>query len=284
MIITLVYVPIFALTGVEGKTFHPMAITVVIALTAALLLSLTFVPAAVAMFVTGKVEEKDSFLMRWARVGYQPALDFALNTRFLMIGLGVFLVVLAGFGASRMGSEFIPNLDEGDIAMHALRIPGTSLSQAIEMQTALEAKIVAFPEVERVVAKVGTAEVATDPVPPSVADNFIMLKDRKDWPDPRKPRGQLVAELEAAVNEIPGSKYEFTQPIQMRFNELLSGVRADVAIKVFGDDLDELLRLGARSRPSWRASKARPILRPNRSRVCRCCKSRRTERPWPGWV
>ena len=227
MIITLVYVPIFALTGVEGKTFHPMAITVVIALTAALLLSLTFVPAAVAMFVTGKVEEKDSFLMRWARVGYQPALDFALRTRSLMIGIAVVLVLLAGFGASRMGSEFVPNLDEGDIAMHALRIPGTSLTQAVQMQTALEARI------------------ATDPVPPSVADTFIMLKDRKDWPNPRKSRGDLVAEMEEAVNEIPGSKYEFTQPIQMRFNELLSGVRADVAIKVYGDDLDELLRLGA---------------------------------------
>ena len=245
MIITLVYVPIFALTGVEGKTFHPMAITVVIALTAALLLSLTFVPAAVAMFVTGKVEEKDSLMMRWARVGYQPALDFALRTRSLMIGIAVVLVLLAGFGASRMGSEFVPNLDEGDIAMHALRIPGTSLTQAVQMQTALEARIARFPEVERVVAKIGTAEVATDPVPPSVADTFIMLKDRKDWPNPRKSRGDLVAEMEEAVNEIPGSKYEFTQPIQMRFNELLSGVRADVAIKVYGDDLDELLRLGA---------------------------------------
>ena len=245
MIITLVYVPIFALTGVEGKTFHPMAITVVIALTAALVLSLTFVPAAVAMFVKGKVEEKDSFLMRRARVVYQPALDFALKARTLMIGIAVVLVLIAGFGASRMGSEFVPNLDEGDIAMHALRIPGTSLTQAVQMQTALEARIARFPEVERVVAKIGTAEVATDPVPPSVADTFIMLKDRKDWPDPGKSRSDLVSEMETAVNEIPGSKYEFTQPIQMRFNELLSGVRADVAIKIYGDDLNELLRLGA---------------------------------------
>ena len=245
LIITLVYVPIFALDGVEGKTFHPMAITVVIALTAALVLSLTFVPAAIAMFVTGKVQEKDSFVMRWARVGYQPALDFALRARGLMIGAAVVLVLISGFIASRMGSEFVPNLDEGDIAMHALRIPGTSLSQAIEMQTALEARIAKFPEVERVVAKIGTAEVATDPVPPSVADTFILLKDRKDWPDPRKPRLQLVREMEEAVNEIPGSKYEFTQPIQMRFNELLSGVRADVAIKIHGDDLDQLVALGA---------------------------------------
>ncbi|MBN9480337.1 MAG: CusA/CzcA family heavy metal efflux RND transporter [Bordetella sp.] len=245
LIITLVYVPIFALDGVEGKTFHPMAITVVIALTAALVLSLTFVPAAVAMFVTGKVQEKDSFLMRWARTGYQPALDFALKARVAMVAVAIALVAGAALVASRMGSEFVPNLDEGDIAMHALRIPGTSLSQAIEMQTALEARLAKFPEVERVVAKIGTAEVATDPVPPSVADTFILLKDRKDWPDPRKPRLQLVREMEEAVNEIPGSKYEFTQPIQMRFNELLSGVRADVAIKVHGDDLDQLVALGS---------------------------------------
>ncbi|QIF80355.1 efflux RND transporter permease subunit [Brevundimonas sp. 'scallop'] len=245
LIITLVYVPIFALDGVEGKTFHPMAITVVIALTAALVLSLTFVPAAVAMFVTGKVQEKDSFLMRWARTGYQPALDFALKARVAMVAIAIALVAGAALVASRMGSEFVPNLDEGDIAMHALRIPGTSLTQAIEMQTALEARLAKFPEVERVVAKIGTAEVATDPVPPSVADTFILLKDRKDWPDPRKPRLQLVREMEEAVNEIPGSKYEFTQPIQMRFNELLSGVRADVAIKVHGDDLDQLVALGS---------------------------------------
>jgi len=245
LIITLVYVPIFALTGVEGKMFHPMAFTVVLALTAALVLSLTFVPAAVALFVTGKVEEKESPLMRGARQVYQPALEMALRLRVAFVAGAVALVLLAGFAASRMGSEFVPNLDEGDIALHALRIPGTSLSQAIQMQTALEAKIKTFPEVERVVAKIGTAEIATDPMPPSVADTFVMLKDRKDWPDPRKPRAQLVAELQAAVAQVPGNNYEFTQPIQMRFNELLSGVRADVAVKVFGDDLDELLATGA---------------------------------------
>ncbi|WP_309630213.1 CusA/CzcA family heavy metal efflux RND transporter [Brevundimonas sp.] len=244
LIITLVYVPIFALTGVEGKMFHPMAITVVIALTCALVLSLVFVPAAVAMFVTGKVEEKDSFVMRGARRFYQPALEMALRLRVAFVAVAVALVAIAALGASRMGSEFIPNLDEGDIALHALRIPGTSLSQAVQMQTALERRIAQFPEVERVVAKIGTAEIATDPMPPSVADTFIMLKDRKDWPNPRKPRDELLAEMQAAVAEIPGNNYEFTQPIQMRFNELLSGVRADVAIKVFGDDLDELLEVG----------------------------------------
>ena len=246
LIITLVYVPIFALTGVEGKMFHPMAITVVIALTAALVLSLTFVPAAVALFVTGKVEEKESPIMRGARRLYEPALEIALRLRVAFVAGAVVLVAIAAFAASRMGSEFVPNLDEGDIAMHALRIPGTSLSQAVTMQTALEARIKTLPEVERVVAKIGTAEVATDPMPPSVADTFIMLKDRKDWPDPRKPKAQLVAELQALVAQVPGNNYEFTQPIQMRFNELLSGVRADVAVKVFGDDLDQLLEIGER--------------------------------------
>jgi len=243
-IITLVYVPIFALTGVEGKMFHPMAITVVIALTAALLLSLTFVPAAVAMFVNSKVEERESRLMVWARRAYAPALDAALRLRTAFVVGAVALVAIAGFAASRMGSEFVPNLDEGDIALHALRIPGTSLSQAIAMQTTLESRLKAFPEVERVVSKIGTAEVATDPMPPSVADTFILLKDRSEWPHPRKPRAQLVREMEDVVKGIPGNNYEFTQPIQMRFNELLSGVRADVAIKVFGDDLDQLLETG----------------------------------------
>jgi heavy metal efflux system protein len=244
MIIALVYVPIFALTGVEGKMFHPMAITVVMALSAALILSLSFVPAAVALFVTGKVEEKESRLMGWARKAYAPALDAALKARTAVVVGAVALVALAGFAATRMGSEFVPNLDEGDIALHALRIPGTSLTQAIHMQTALEARLKRFPEVERIVAKIGTAEVATDPMPPSVADTFVMLKPREQWPDPRKPRAQLVAEMHAAARTIPGNNYEFTQPIQMRFNELLSGVRADVAVKVFGDDLDALHELG----------------------------------------
>ena len=245
LIITIVYVPIFALEGVEGKTFHPMAITVVMALTAAMVLSLTFVPAAVATFVTGKVEEKETRVMRAAKSGYQPMLDFALRSRKVVLAGAVALVVLAGFGASRMGSEFIPNLDEGDIALHALRIPGTSLSQAVAMQTALENRIRTFPEVDQVFAKIGTADVATDPVPPSVADTFVIMKPREDWPDPRKPKEQLVAEMNEAVQQVPGSRYEFLQPIQMRFNELIAGVRSDVAIKVFGDDLDQLAAVAA---------------------------------------
>jgi cobalt-zinc-cadmium resistance protein CzcA len=244
LIITLVYVPIFALSGVEGKMFHPMAFTVVFALTAALILSLTFVPAAVALFVTGKVAEKDSPVMRGARFMYQPALDWALRARALVVAGAVGLVVVTGFFASRMGSEFIPNLDEGDIALHALRIPGTGLAQAVRMQEALEKRISEMPEVDRVVAKIGTADIATDPMPPSVADTFVLLKPREEWPDPRKPKAQFVSELETAVRRIPGNNYEFTQPIQMRFNELISGVRSDVAIKVFGDDLDQLLSIG----------------------------------------
>jgi cobalt-zinc-cadmium resistance protein CzcA len=244
LIITVVYLPIFALTGVEGKMFHPMAFTVVIALSAALLLSLTFVPAAVATFVTGRVDERESRVMRGLRWLYAPALDWSLRAPIAVIAVAVVLVAGAGVLASRMGAEFIPNLDEGDIALHALRIPGTSLTQAVEMQTALEARLREFPEVERVLSKIGTAEVATDPMPPSVADTFVLLRPREDWPDPRKPRGALVAEMQAAVAVIPGNNYEFTQPIQMRFNELISGVRADVAVKVFGDDLDTLLEAG----------------------------------------
>ena len=243
-IITAVYLPIFALSGVEGKMFHPMAFTVVIALTGAMLLSLTFVPAAVALFITGKVAEKETRVMRSISRGYRPLLERALAWRAAVVAGAAVLVMASGLLAMRLGTEFIPSLDEGDIALHALRIPGTSLSQAIAMQGQLEARIKQFPEVEEVVGKIGTAEVATDPMPPSVADTFIMLKDRKDWPDPRKPRAQLISELEAAVWAIPGNNYEFTQPVQMRMNELIAGVRAEVAIKLYGDDLAELARVG----------------------------------------
>lgn len=244
-IITLVYLPIFTLTGIEGKTFYPMAFTVVIALVSALVLSLTFVPAAVAIFVSGRVEEKENSIIRWLRRGYAPLLDLAIARRKLVVVAAASLVVISSLAATRMGSEFIPSLDEGDIALHALRIPGTSLTQAIELQAILEQRIKQFPEVKEVFAKIGTADVATDPVPPSVADTFIIMKPRDQWPDPRKPKAQLVEELNAAVQEVPGSRYEFTQPIQMRFNELIAGVRADVAIKIFGDDLDRLTEAGA---------------------------------------
>ena len=243
-IIAAVYLPIFALTGVEGKMFHPMALTVVIALTAAMALSLTFVPAAVAQFVTGKVAEKETRVMRTLNRVYAPLLHKALAMRTLVVAGAAVLTVLTGLLVTRLGTEFIPNLDEGDIALHALRIPGTSLTQAIGMQEQLEARIKQFPEVELVVGKLGTAEVATDPMPPSVADTFIMLKDRADWPNPRKTKDQLVAELDKAVRAIPGNNYEFTQPVQMRMNELIAGVRAEVAIKLYGDDMEQLAEVG----------------------------------------
>ena len=239
-IITAVYIPLFALTGVEGKMFHPMAATVVMALIVALVLSLTFVPAAVALVLTGRISEKENPILRVVGKAYEPLLRAALRARAVLAMAAVVLVLACGWLATRMGSEFIPSLDEGDIALHALRIPGTSLSQAVGMQQVLEREISKLPEVASVFAKLGTAEVATDPMPPSVADTFVMLKDRKQWPDPRKPKAQLVAELEAVVLRVPGNNYEFTQPIQMRFNELISGVRSDLAVKVYGDDLDVL--------------------------------------------
>jgi heavy metal efflux system protein len=243
-IIAAVYLPIFALTGIEGRMFHPMAITVVLALTAAMLLSLTFVPASIAMLLSGSVREQESVVLASLRRGYAPVLIWVLRQRMaVVLGAAVF-TLLAGLLATRLGSEFIPALDEGDIALHALRIPGTSLSQAVQMQSTLEARIARFPEVERVFGKIGTAEVATDPMPPSVTDTFLILKPRDRWPDPRKPKTQLVREIETAVKQLPGNNYEFTQPIQMRMNELISGVRADVAIKVFGDDLEQLERVG----------------------------------------
>jgi cobalt-zinc-cadmium resistance protein CzcA len=243
-IITAVYLPIFALSGVEGKMFHPMAITVVLALSGAMLLSLTYVPAAIALFLRGRVQEKETRLMQWARRGYAPALGWALRRRRAVIAGALVLVAGCGLLATRLGTEFIPGLDEGDMALHALRIPGTSLDQAVKMQSTLEARIKEFAEVERVFGKLGTAEVATDPMPPSVADTFVMLKPREQWPDPRKSKADLVAEIETAVKQIPGNNYEFTQPIQMRMNELISGVRADVAIKLYGDDLDTLVEVG----------------------------------------
>ncbi len=236
-IITAVYLPVFALTGVEGKMFHPMAITVVLALTAALVLSLTFVPAAVALALRGPVAEHDNRLMRAARAAYAPLLRAALRARFAVLVGALALVVACAWLAGRLGSEFIPSLDEGDIALHALRIPGTSLTQAVHMQSQLEATLRTAPGVARVFTKIGTAEVATDPMPPNVADTFVILKPRAQWPDPGKPKAAVVRDLERIAAGVPGNNYEFTQPIQMRFNELISGVRADVALKVYGDDL-----------------------------------------------
>jgi len=240
-IITAVYLPIFALDGVEGKMFHPMAFTVVFALTAAMLLSLTFVPAMVAVGLGGRIEEKENRVVLWLKRGYAPALDRVLAWRWRVVLAAAVLVAGAGFASTRMGTEFMPSLDEGDVALHAMRIPGTSISQSVAMQQVLEREIVTMPEVKLVFSKIGTAEVATDPMPPSVADTFVILRPRDEWPDSGKSKAELVAELEALVAKVPGNNYEFTQPIQMRFNELISGVRSDVAVKVYGDDLDTLM-------------------------------------------
>lgn len=244
LIIMVVYLPIMTLTGVEGKMFHPMAFTVIAALLGAAVLSITFVPAAVAIFLTGRLSEKQNILMRTAQRIYLPTLDFAMKYRPAMVAFAAVAVILGGLLAGKMGSEFIPSLDEGDFALHALRIPGTSLSQSVEMQHLLEKKIKEIPEVDTVFAKIGTADIATDPMPPSVSDNFIMLKPRSEWADPRKPRSELVRTIEETIRKVPGNNYELTQPIQMRFNELIAGVRSDVAVKVFGDDMDTLLAVG----------------------------------------
>ena len=241
LIIMVVYLPIFALTGVEGKMFHPMAFTVVIALLGAMILSVTFVPAAVALFVTGKVQEKDNRLMRAARNGYAPVLDWVMRHRTLVFSGAVASVLLSALLVMRMGSEFIPSLSEGDFALQALRVPGTSLSQSVDMQQRLEKAIAKqVPEVKRTFARTGTAEIAADPMPPNISDSYVMLKPKEEWPDPDKSREQLIEDIQKAAASVPGSNYEMSQPIQLRFNELISGVRSDVAVKVFGDDMDVL--------------------------------------------
>lgn len=238
LIIMVVYLPIFALTGVAGKMFHPMAFTVVIVLLGAMILSVTFVPAAIALFVTGKVKEEENLVMRTARRVYAPVLDWVMARRPLVFGLAVLTIVASGAVASRMGSEFIPSLSEGDFAQQALRVPGTSLTQSVQMQQQLEKTLMAqVPEIERVFARTGTAEIASDPMPPNISDSYVMLKPKDQWPNPKKSREAIVADIQRVSAIVPGSAYELSQPIQLRFNELISGVRSDVAVKVFGDDM-----------------------------------------------
>ncbi|WP_028603833.1 efflux RND transporter permease subunit [Ottowia thiooxydans] len=241
LIIMVVYLPIFALTGVEGKMFHPMALTVVLALVGAMILSMTFIPAAIALFIGKRVAEKENRLMIWARTAYEPMLNAVMRAPQVVITGAVVAVVLSLLLASRMGSEFAPNLNEGDFAIQALRMPGTSLSQSIEMQKQLESTLKEkFPEIDRVFARTGTAEIASDPMPPNISDGYIMLKPREQWPNPSRSREDLLAAVQEVVEAIPGSNYEFSQPIQLRFNELISGVRSDVAVKLFGDDMKVL--------------------------------------------
>lgn len=241
LIITVVYIPLFSLTGVEGKMFQPMAATVIMALIAAMLFSITIVPAAVAMFMGGKVSEKESFIIVAAKSAYRPIIHLALKLRWFVLVGSVVLVVGSLWLATRLGSEFVPQLDEGDIALHAMRIPGTGIEQAVAMQKTLESTLMEYEQVLTVFAKTGTAEVATDAMPPNVTDTFVMLKPRAQWPDPDLSKADFVETLERDLQAVTGNNYEFTQPIQMRFNELISGVRADLGIKVFGDDLTALV-------------------------------------------
>ncbi len=235
-IIILVYTPLLTFSGVEGKMFQPMALTVIIALLFAFVLSVTFVPAAIAAFLGGRVEEKESRIVAWLRRRYEPSLDAAMRKPSLTIGGAILGIVLAALAFTTLGQEFLPQLDEGDILVQAWRPPGTSVDQSQQMQFAVEKTISREPEIKYAFSRTGTSEIASDPMPPNATDTFIMLKPRAEWPDPSLPKSELVERIERKVSTIPGNSYEFTQPIQMRFNELIAGVRGDIAVKVFGDD------------------------------------------------
>jgi heavy metal efflux system protein len=247
LIIMIVYLPILTLSGIEGKMYNSMAVTVLIALSAAFLLSLTFVPASIAIFLNNQVLVKHSYILKLQNI-YKIILLKLIKIPALILTITAILFLLSILTLTQLGSEFLPTLDEGDIAMHALRIPSTGLNQSIKMQHQLENVIKKVPEVSHVFAKIGTAEIATDPMPPSVADGFVILKPRSEWLDSKKPKSLVVSEIEKLVLAVPGNNYEFTQPIQMRFNELISGVRSDVAVKIFGDDTRILLEAGEKVR------------------------------------
>ena len=244
LVVILVNIPILALTGVEGKMFTPMAMAVIMALLSALVLSLTFVPAAVALLLSGHIEEKDNLIVRQSKRAYTPILAWALKFRIAVLAGAVLFVIAIGGLATKMGTEFIPNLDEGDIAIQALRIPGTSLTQSLDMQFQLERAVLEIPEVKTYFSRVGTAEVASDPMGPNISDGYVMLKDHEDWPNPDKSKAQLLEEIQEKLALIPGNAFEISQPIQLRFNELISGVRSDLGVKIYGDDLDQLLTSG----------------------------------------
>jgi cobalt-zinc-cadmium resistance protein CzcA len=240
-IIIVVYIPILFLTGVEGRMFQPMAMTVIFALGAAFVLSLTFIPAVVALVIRGPFEEHETFLVRWAKTAYAPVLRLALRWRVTTSAVAVTLFVLSLGLFTRLGQEFAPTLSELDLAVHAMRIPSTGLTQSSEMQFGVEKTIKSMPEVAFVFSKTGTAEMASDPMPPNVSDTFVILKPRESWPDPDETKEELRLRLEKLVEKTVGNNFEFTQPIEMRFNELIAGVRSDVAVKIFGDDFELLL-------------------------------------------
>jgi cobalt-zinc-cadmium resistance protein CzcA len=254
-IIMLVYVPLLTFTGVEGKMFQPMALTVLLALAAAFVLSLTFVPAMIAILVTGRVSEGDNAAVRWLKKIYAPTLTRTIKRPVLAIIGAVALFGLALLLFARLGQEFIPTLDEKNIAMHALRIPSTGLPQSQAMQFDVEKAIAKLPQVALVFSKTGTAEMASDPMPPNASDTFIILEPQAQWPDPKLTKDALLKQIEVAVAQVPGNQYEFTQPIQMRFNELIAGVRGDLAVKVFGDEFEPLLQAANRAAAILRATK-----------------------------
>lgn len=245
-IITLVYLPIFAFQGAEGKLFRPMALTVMLALGAAMVFSLSFVPAAVAVFLRAPRPEREHGLMQRARRGYARLLRAATRYSVPILGAALLLVIACAVLATRLGAEFVPSLDEGDVLIEVRRIPGTSLSQGLEIERHLEDALAKPAEVLRVFASNGTSDVAIDPTAPGEGETYVILKDRSRWPDPAKPKAQLVRELEAAAATVPGSITEFSQPVQLRINELLSGVRSAVAVKVYGENLEQLQRIGSR--------------------------------------
>lgn len=239
-IILTVYFPILALTGVEGKMFHPMAMTVILALISAFILSLTFVPAMIALLIKGPLKEKENFIMSFFKNLYRPILKGVLKWPNVATSAAMTLMAFSFILFFQLGEEFVPRLDEQDIAMHSMRIPSTSLNQSTQMQMDVERALLQFPEVDYVFSKTGTAEMASDPMPPNVSDAFIFLKPRDTWPNPTLPKNELIEKIETALKMIPGNNYEFTQPIEMRFNELISGVRSDVAIKIYGDDFSKM--------------------------------------------
>ncbi|MFI8124076.1 efflux RND transporter permease subunit [Acinetobacter sp. ABJ-A23_2] len=241
IIIMVVYLPIFALAGVEAKMFHPMAMTVVLALLGAIILSVTFVPAAVALFVTGEVKEKESRWMMALKKGYAGLLDKAYAFRYVIVTAAVSILILTSAIATRVGSEFAPQLSEGDFALQLMRAPSTGIEESLKIQENVEKQLLkAFPEIKAIFARTGTAEVATDVMPPNISDGIVLLKPHDQWPNPKETIDELRARMLQFVNQIPGNNSEFSQPIELRFNELISGVRSDIGVKVFGDDMQVL--------------------------------------------
>ncbi|RKG54378.1 CusA/CzcA family heavy metal efflux RND transporter [Acinetobacter cumulans] len=241
LIILVVYLPIFALSGVEAKMFHPMALTVVLALVAAIILSITFVPAAVALWVKGEIKETESRWMTWLKKQYLQILNTAFHYKAVVMTFALCLLLITGLLSTKIGSEFAPQLSEGDFAVQLMRSPSTGLEESLRMQENAEKLLLKkFPEIHAVFARTGTAEVATDVMPPNISDGYIMLKPRNEWPNPKESVDDLRGRMVAYVATIPGNNSEFSQPIELRFNELISGVRSDVGVKIFGDDMQVL--------------------------------------------